>query len=192
MTETKGKIIPFPGTSLNNADTSVSSADINRARWFKITVAPEDLIRDKDQIVRTVGAFIDAQMPFEMIAHACQELGFKVERGELDAPIQSADSNKLRQKEGLLEGEKEVMAWHYRGERVTLATQLPAPNFGSSELVIGSNPNQIVTTPNQQSADVVEGIGVYEENVNQFPDSQNTELANNPYLMTPPQIKKAA
>lgn len=147
-----------------------------RAKSFKIISAPPNFA----QYVRTVKAYALAGMPLEHIANAGDHLGDIVERGEIDASLLQTSQSKAGE---IAEDANKIMAWQNRGEQISIINQLPsAQPIKETEIVPVSN--NLTSNPNQeQTVNVLEGIAVFN---NQPP------IENNPYLIAPAQLKKAA
>lgn len=160
----KGQIINFPGT-LQTDEALVPS--VFRARSFRITSGRGNF----PQYVRTVKAYALAGMPLEHIANAGDHLGDLVERGEIDASLLQTSQSKAGE---IAEDENTIMAWQNRGERISIINQLPSPQpMKETEIVPVSN----------NTSNVLEGIAVF---------NNQPQIQNNPYLIAPAQLKKAA
>lgn len=158
--------------------TSANDYSLTRAKSFKVTTP----IQNYAQYIRTVKAYALAGMPFEHIANAGDLLEDQVERGEIDASLIEGLQGKAGE---IAEDESKLLAWQNRGERISISHQLPTPTATTDqELVPISQELTTVEPSSEKTLDVIEGIGVF----NQNPAGQ---LDNNPYLKPiPPEIKK--
>lgn len=153
---------------MNEKDiVSLSSSKI-RAKSFRISSGQQNYT----QYAATVKAYALAGMPFEHIANAGDFLGDPVERGEIDAPILTGWQELAGE---VTEDKSKILSWQNRGEIISITPQL------SSLSVTGQ---ETVTNPDQ-TRDVVEGIGVFNQ-------TDNSQLMTNPYLKAPAGLKKAA
>lgn len=146
-----------------------------RAKSFKIS----SVMQNFAQYVRTVKAYALAGMPLEHIANAGDHLGDLVERGEIDASLLQTSQSKAGE---IAEDENQIMAWQNRGEIISITPQLSSPTNTGQELVKTSQHLSADQKPDQ-TRNVLEGIAVFN---NQPP------IQNNPYLIAPAQLKKAA
>lgn len=159
----------------NTTAVVAPSYSLTRAKSFKVTSPSQNYA----QYIKTVKAYALAGMPFEHIANAGDSLGDQVERGELDAPLEKTLQGKAGE---IAEDESQLLAWQNRGETISLAHQLPSSTPVTGTEVIPTS-EQLTTTPtsSDQTLDVIEGIGVF---------NQTPQLENNPYLLAPADIKK--
>lgn len=148
-----------------------------RAKSFKISSATANFA----QYVRTVKAYALAGLPLEHIANAGEEIGDLVERAEIDASLLESSQSKAGE---IAEDENKILAWQNRGEQISIINQLPSAQ-PVSQTEIAPLSNNLVTTQSQpQTANVLEGIAVFNQN--------NSQLETNPYLRAPADLKKAA
>ncbi len=162
-----------------------------RARAFKIrTTSP-----NYTQYVTTINAYTLAGMPFEDIANAGEFLGDEVEKGEVDASLQGKPNNSRGKLGEVIEDEDKILAWQSRGEKISLIQQLAASsNLATGKEVVIVSESLVVSEPNEQTIDVLEGIKVLKTDIVKLPGpSSEEELVNNPFLQVPAKdFKKAA
>jgi len=158
-----------------------------RAKSYKV-IAP---IENYAQYIRTIKAYALAGLPFEHIANAGDLLGDKIEKGEVDAPVEVNSQEKVGE---IVEDESKILAWQNRGERILVTKQLsqPIPTSGN-ELISQSQNLTVNNTSSPQSLNVLEGIAVYNQQPQGLSNStaSNSQLENNPYLKAPPIMNKS-
>ena len=178
MTWDKNLTNPNVGLAQNQSGPSLT-----RAKSFKVTSVNQNYT----QYVNTIKAYAQAGLPFEHIANAGEFLGDLVERGEIDAPLEA-----LEGKVGeVAEDESKLMAWQNRGEVISLTHQLPgAQPITGQEIVTSTQGLTFNNPPQDQTRNVIEGIGVFKEQPQQVQNpTSNPQLENNPYLKAPANFK---
>lgn len=158
-------------------------SSVIRAKSFKISSTTQNFA----QYVRTVKAYALAGLPLVHIANAGEEIGDLVERAEIDAAVLENSQSKAGE---IAEDENKILAWQNRGERISIINQLPSAH-PTSQTEIAPLSNNLVATQNQpQTANVLEGIAVFNNQPQQINNQGNSQLETNPYLRAPADLKK--
>lgn len=183
------KNLVSPNTNLK---ASNPGPNLTRAKSFKVTSGGGNY----SQYVNTIKAYASAGMPFEHIANAGETLGDLVERSEIDAPLSSLEG-KIGE---VAEDESKLMAWQNRGEVISLTHQLPgAQPITGQEIVTSTQGLTFNNPPQDQTRNVIEGIGVFNQTPPQIQQTAqtpvqnpttNSQLENNPYLKAPANLNK--
>jgi hypothetical protein len=161
-------------TSSDAIDLKDHSSNPILAKHFKIHAKEEDY----QQFLRTTQAFLEAGLPFEIIAKAGEFLGSKVEKGEIDAALLETE-NELQAIGQLKEADQKAIAWQNRGETISDTRQLSDPNLSGKEIVLVSS--QLSTTqPGNNIRSVLEVIAIVKEKRL----AVESDLSENPYLKT--------
>lgn len=172
------KTITFVKKDLTQSTHDVSAT---RAKSFKVRTS----VRDYAQYVNTIKAYAQAGMPFEHIANAGEFLGDIVEKEEVDASIQQGWQSKAGE---IVEDENKILAWQSRGEKVPLSHQLTQGPTTGKELITIST--ELTTEPKaEKTIEVIEGIGVTNQEAPPINQSPTDYLENNPYLQPLPDKK---
>lgn len=168
-----------------NADIPANVVPISRAKSFKIRASQPNFA----QVVNTIKALAVAGMPFVYAANGSEAIGELVERRETDAPIKDGWQTKAGE---IAEKEGEILAWQNREESITLVPQI-AETIGSTGIVPSSQ-NAITNPNNPQTINVIEGISATQQQPSLADTVTNNviDLSNNPYLIAPAELKKAA
>lgn len=170
-------VIKFSNTNITNTPNTASKT---RARSFKVISVPA---HNFAQYVRTVKAYALAGMTFADVANAGDFLGDKVERLEIDAPLQQDWKNKVGE---VADDENQILAWQARGEKVSITAQLSSPAGTRGREVVVISKDLIKAEPaKEQTIEVVEGIQVslQQTPAPSLPNStSDSQLENNPYL----------
>lgn len=174
MNDTKN-VITFQKYSIQPAS---QASVVIRAKSFKVTSGNQNY----SQYVNAIKAYALAGMPFEHIANAGETLGDMVERGELDSSLIEGWQEKAGE---IAEEESKVLAWQNRGEVISLTHQITSPNPITGQEVVQTSQNLTTGQNPSQNLNVLEGIAVFNQN-------KSEQLENNPYLIAPADIKKAA
>lgn len=156
-----------------------------RAKSFKINSVTANFA----QYVRTVKAYALAGLPLVHIANAGEEIGDLVERAEIDASLLESSQSKAGE---IAEDENKILAWQNRGEQISIINQLPsAQPLRETEIVPISNDVAIPQANPPQTANVLEGIAVFNSQPQQINNQGNSRLESNPYLHAPADLKKS-
>lgn len=159
-------------------------SSVIRAKSFKISSATQNFA----QYVRTVKAYALAGLPLVHIANAGEEIGDLVERAEIDASLLESSQSKAGE---IAEDENKILAWQNRGEQISIINQLPsAQPLKETEIVPVSNDVAIPQANPPQTANVLEGIAVFNNQPQQINNQGNSQLDSNPYLRAPADLKK--
>lgn len=169
---------------------TTNSSSPTRAKSFKITTSSN---YDYMQYKRTVDAYMQAGLPFEHIATAGDIRGDKVEKNEVDAPLQEGWQNKTGE---TASDDNKMIAWQSRGEKVVESHQLAAsvPVTGK-ELIITSNQLTISQPTEDRILEVIEGIAVVKEDPSKLSglSADQKKLEDNPFLKAiPEEIEKVS
>lgn len=150
-----------------------------RARHWKVQVVGPN----HSQYQRTLGAFVEAGMPLQMIANAARSLGDEVDEGEVDAPF-SPNFQRMGNGGVTVEDPNKIVAWQNRGEKTEIAPQIDSPTPMADAMEIVPIAQAVTTSSDNGQIDVVEGMGVFKK--------QPDQLSTNPFLQPLTDLKKAA
>lgn len=160
--------------------TPGSTGSLANFRMSKILTNPEDII----QWGITTKAVMAAGISLTVLEKAGIERGDQVDSVELS----TLSSHNLHGKIGeVIEGPNHIQAWQERGE-VLITNQLESPEVNDTN-------NNIIPFPNMkpQTIKVIEEVGVFTDIPTQISQpANNLDLTNNPYLLAPAELKKAA
>lgn len=178
---------PVTDKAARLATTQPNSA-LARAKSYDIGLNPNS--PNYQQYVTTVNAYVKAEMPFVHIANAGDELGDKVIRGEVDAPIKLGLENKVSE---VVENEGRTIAWQNRGEVLSLTPQIATTSsFGGTEIVQTTQNLVQNQSTGTHSINVIEGISVsqaQQPSLTEATTNNITDISQNPYLKAPAIIK---
>lgn len=171
-----------------------------KARSYKICASPHDLA----QYARTTKACLSARLSFSLIAGAADSLGDRVERQEVDVPIQNDWQNQDGEVVETEDGNK-ILGWQARGEKALtlpqLSSSVPTPaEITGREIISISQLTNPSSTQQQTEVDVLEGISVEPKTPvslqnyrsNKADDRLDTERANSIFFQPINDSQKAA
>jgi hypothetical protein len=146
--------------------TLASNPSPLRAKYFSV-VSPEE---DRYQFEKAVEAFRQAGMPFSIIANVGEELGYQVERGEVEAALLE-NAQIISAQSGAEKKEDMMLAFQKRGEVVD-EDRLLASAESSQALVPVSQ--ALMAPQNSKVIEVIEGIAIYKEQLDELNPQNNS------------------